>query len=146
MCGIDDNKYTVSQFCCGCTLRTGALVIGIIYVVGYLLQALTFLSYAINGGPVNVWYSFIIYLVQFIAACMLIHGVRMDRSDLVKVFVWTTCVLVVLKLIDVIILAINLMFVPMISPILSVIFDIYCIVVVRSYAIELAGGVATSPA
>jgi len=144
--GEGEPKCLVSQCCCGCTLKTGSLIIGILYIIGYLAQSAQLLQLSLHESA--FWFFFVISFIQFIASCLLVHGVRTDRADLVRVWVFTTIGLCVLKIIAGIVGTVTTGDITgIIQALISCILDVYFIIVARSFAYELeSGGAAPSAA
>lgn len=137
---MSEQKCVLSQSCCGCSLRSGSLAIGILGVIGGILGTISGIYLGINGNNQG-WVDMVINIITLILAAILIQGVRAEKRGLVMVWVWVMGIIVIINIILGII-AIILTFNIIGGVILFIIMGIavYCILVVRSYAISLGGG------
>jgi len=140
-------KFTVTQCCCGCTLKTGSLIIGILCLIGSLIGTIQFSFGAVTYNHPALWYGAVVQIVMLIAAILLVHGARTEQASLVRVWVYIQSVITILQVINLVIVVITSFTIGnLISALLTIALCIYFIIVVRSYAIELENGGANSPA
>jgi len=134
-------KFIVNSCCCGCTLKTGSLIIGILYLIGSLGGTIQYGYAAVATHHGILWFSAVVYVIQLIAACLLIHGTRTENASLVRVWVYVQAVVTILQVISLIIVAVSAFSIGgIISGLIVIGLCIYFIVVVRSYALELESG------
>ncbi|CAL4066432.1 unnamed protein product [Meganyctiphanes norvegica] len=132
-----ENKWTVEQCCCFCTLRTGSLIIAVFALVMTVINLVSSVYAASSGHGYASWVSFILDVCHLIACIMLVFGIQKEKSNYVMLWVWTTIVMIVLTLITAVISFIELSWQNAIIMVLTVIIYGYCVVVVRSYAISM---------
>ncbi|XP_050714523.1 uncharacterized protein LOC126997464 [Eriocheir sinensis] len=136
---MTEHKCVVSYCCCGCSLRSGSLSIGIVVLILSLLQCIYSIFGAIKTGDNSLWVGFVTNLILVIVSCLLIQGIRTERRGFVMVWVWTMVVLVTINIIMAVIILIttlNLAF-GLVTLVVMGIF-IYLVVVVRSYGLSLS--------
>jgi len=134
-------KFIVNSCCCGCTLKTGSLIIGILYLIISLGGTIQYGYAAVATHHGILWFSAVVYVIQLIAACLLIHGTRTENASLVRVWVYVQAVVTILQVISLIIVAVSAFTIGgIISGLIMIGLCIYFIVVVRSYALELESG------
>ena len=141
---MTEHKYTIGQCCCGCTLKTGSLIIAIFSLVVNLLN-LAMSIQAVTLGFYPSWVSVIVDILYSIVSVLLIIGIQQEKRNFIMVWVWTSIVVVVINLIIGVISAIGLLWINAIALFINIIILVYFIVVVRSYAISIGEGVV-SPA
>ncbi|KAK3867076.1 hypothetical protein Pcinc_027438 [Petrolisthes cinctipes] len=126
------------QSCCLCLpLRTGTIIIGVISLVLSLLGV----AFSIYQGVLGItegWVDLVIDLIHLILASILLHGVRTDRASLLWTWVLGTGALVIISIIVgiVIIILTNSILGAILLFVVSA-WQIYFILVVRSYAIQI---------
>merc|ERR1712037_801272 len=150
---------TVKSCCCGCTLKTGVLIIGALYlavaILGGLGSASKVNEYAeVLPHPyarvvVGLWVAFLVGCIgSAIANSLLIHGARTAKPGLIMPGVILTLhlFLLLVQLIRIIYFLIlprslgraNVSFVA--GPLLTLVgcvFDVYFFIVIRSYRKQL---------
>ncbi|XP_063599174.1 uncharacterized protein LOC134775545 isoform X2 [Penaeus indicus] len=85
----------VNSCCCGCSLRTGALIIAALSLI-YGLLGIAYSIYIIVAGVVEGWLDLALALLNVIFAIILIVGVRQCRRRLVMAWVWSAVLSVIL--------------------------------------------------
>lgn len=142
---MGEHKCVVGYCCCGCSLRSGSLAIGIVVLILTLLQAIYSIMQAIKTGNASGWIGFATNLFVVIVSCLLIQGIRTERRGYVMAWVITMVVIIVINIILAIIILITTFNLPFGLIMLAVmLLFIYLVVVVRSYALTLgsSAGVA----
>ncbi|XP_037799039.1 uncharacterized protein LOC119594069 [Penaeus monodon] len=89
------NRTLVNSCCCGCSLRTGALIIAALSLI-YGLLGIAYSIYIIVAGVVEGWLDLALALLNVIFAIILIVGVRQCRRRLVMAWVWAAVLSVIL--------------------------------------------------
>ncbi|XP_063873036.1 uncharacterized protein LOC135107292 isoform X2 [Scylla paramamosain] len=142
---MGEHKCVVSYCCCGCSLRSGSLAIGIVVLILSLLNAIYNIIAAIRTGVTVGWIGFATNLFVVIVSCILIMGIRQERRGFVMTWVITMVVIIIINIITSII-ALVTTFSLVAGLIVLVVMGvfIYLVVVVRSYALTLgsSAGVA----
>jgi len=142
-------KFIVNSCCCGCTLKTGSLIIGILYLIGSLVGTIQYGYAAVSTHHGILWFSAVVYIIQLIAACLLIHGTRTDSGSLVGLWVYVQGALALMQLVlMVLVFVLGMLVSQFVTYLVSFALCIYCIVVVRSFArqLESEGDSKPSPA
>ncbi|XP_042856249.1 uncharacterized protein LOC122242883 [Penaeus japonicus] len=137
-------KYVLTSCCCGCSLRTGALIIAVVSLVLSTIGA-AYGAYVGSNGESAGWLDFFIDAVNIILAAILIHGIRMERRNLALAWVWGTAAMVVITIIvGVVFLIITPSLLGAVILLVAALVQIYFILVVRSYAFTLGGPILAS--
>jgi len=140
-------KFIVNQCCCGCTLKTGSLIIGILCLIGSLAGTIQYGFAAVNYHHAALWFGAVVQIVQLIAAILLVHGARTEQASLVRVWVYVQAVITILQVVSLVIVVVTSFTIGgLISSLIVICCCIYFIIVVRSYALELENGGANNPA
>ncbi|XP_042884005.1 uncharacterized protein LOC122260696 [Penaeus japonicus] len=131
----------VQSCCCGCTLRTGSLVVAILSLIGSIYNIVSGAIGAVAGIPA-AWGTVVASAVALIIAIMLLIGIQKNNRSLVMAWVWINSILIVIN----IALAITLIALGGIamgvSFLIAYLISIYFIVVVYSFAnVDLQGPV-----
>ncbi|XP_042870543.1 uncharacterized protein LOC122252249 [Penaeus japonicus] len=92
---MGDNRVLVNSCCCGCSLRTGSLIIAALSLI-YGLLGIAYSIYIVVGGVVEGWLDLALALLNVIFAIILIVGVRQCRPRLVMAWVWAAVLSVIL--------------------------------------------------
>ncbi|KAK4310327.1 hypothetical protein Pmani_018145 [Petrolisthes manimaculis] len=127
------------QSCCLCLpLRTGTIIIGVISLILSLL-GVSFSIYQVVFGITEGWVDLVIDFIHLILASILLHGVRTERITLLWTWVLGTGTLVIISIIVgiVIIILTNSILGAILLLVVSA-CQSYFILVVRSYAIQIA--------
>ncbi|XP_066941233.1 uncharacterized protein [Macrobrachium rosenbergii] len=132
-----EQKFVLTSCCCGCSLRTGALIIAILSLVLSLIG----LGLGIFAGVIGLlegWFDVAIDVINIILAAILIHGIRTEQRRFVLAWVWTTVVTIILT----VVLGLFVIFLSssVTAAIILFIFaaiQTYFILVVWSYAVSL---------
>ncbi|XP_064084068.1 uncharacterized protein LOC135199865 isoform X2 [Macrobrachium nipponense] len=133
----NQNNWTLSSCCCGCSLRTGTLIIAILSLI-FSLVGLGFGIFAGVSGLTEGWLDVGIDVVNIILAAVLIHGIRTERRPLVLVWVWATIVTVILTVaLGIFIILLTSSLTAAVILFIFAAIQSYFILVVRSYAISL---------
>jgi len=129
------------------------------YLIGYLIHAIWMLWVIIGHGGSAFLLELFIDIVQTVASCCLLYGVKTEHTTLVLVFVISTFVLAVLKTIGLVwmivravmycgqycnVLRFALQYI--LTAIVYIGCDVYSVIVTRSYHQELRTGSTPSPA
>lgn len=99
-------------------------------------------------GPAHYqggWVGVIMSILHLIVSILLLLGIRKEKRNFIMIWVWTTIVIIVITLIYGIVAIFAAEFNILISSIITILVWSYCVVVVRSYAFTIGGGVG-SPA
>lgn len=133
-----EQKCVVSACCCGCSLRSGSLAIGIIYLILAILAAINGILQGVNGNNQG-WIEMAINLIQAVLCVVLILGINKENRAMIMVWVWVSAIIVVVSVIVAIMAAIagGIIFGVIILVFLSL--QVYFIIVVRSHALTLSG-------
>jgi len=144
---MGNGSCTVSVCCCGCTLKTGSLIIGIIYSIVHICNFIAEVISASNGEG-SQWFNAVISLVQAIVSIFLAYGANKELAVMCMGWWISTAVLVGCKCLALLVGAIMapLLIIPIIVLAIFIAVDIYCIIVVRSYTLELESGGPSPPA
>ncbi|XP_068226321.1 uncharacterized protein [Palaemon carinicauda] len=132
-----DQKFVLTSCCCGCSLRTGSLIIAILSLVLSLISLGVGIFAGVSGLIVG-WIDVAIAVANIILVAVLIHGIRTEQRRLVLAWVWATVVIVILDVILGIFAV--LLFSSVTAAIILFIFaaiQAYFILVVWSYAVSL---------
>merc|ERR1712142_144258 len=135
---MTEHKFTVDQCCCGCTLRTGSMIIAILYLISDILILAEAAYAATSGHQSSSWMGVIVSI-------LLVLGIRQEKRNFIMVWVWVTIVYCVLIAILAIFSFIALAWGAAVYLTVQFLISGYFCVVVRSYAISIGGGVG-SPA
>jgi len=136
---MSEHKCVVGTCCCGCSLRSGTLAIGIVTLVFAILGAIGGVYVGVNGNNEG-WFSLVVNGITIVLCALLLQGVRQERRGFVMAWVWGMIVMIILQIIGAIITIAtspNLSFA--ISTIICSAIAIYLVVVVRSFGLSLAG-------
>merc|ERR1711931_83154 len=101
-----EQKCVVSACCCGCSLRSGSLAIGIIYLILAVLAAINGILQGINGSNQG-WIEMAVNLIQAVLCVVLIMGINKENRAMIMVWVWVSIILVVVSAIVAIMAAIG---------------------------------------
>ncbi|CAL4072023.1 unnamed protein product [Meganyctiphanes norvegica] len=142
---MTEQKCIVGQCCCGCTLRTGSMIIAVLSLVGNIFLLANSSYAAVQGHNNASWVSVVVALLHFIVSVLLIVGIRQEKRNFMMIWVWVTLVRIVISAIMAVIAFIGLVWQVAISLVITVLLYGYCAVVVRSYALSVSG-VVGSPA
>ncbi|XP_018016825.1 uncharacterized protein LOC108673495 [Hyalella azteca] len=93
-------KCVVSQCCCGCTLRTGALATAIFCLVSAILNVIVNVHALVSERAQSSWFNIIVSVVVLIIAILLLVGVKKERPNLIRIWIYVEIVLVILTLIS----------------------------------------------
>ncbi|XP_068241513.1 uncharacterized protein [Palaemon carinicauda] len=138
--GMGEQKCILTQSCCGCSLRTGSLAIGIIGLVFAVLHSIYGIYNGVNGNGQG-WVNMIVGILNVILCAVLIQGIRQEKRSMVMTWVWVQTILVAINIIlgiIEIIVTLNIVFAIVLFIVMGI--AIYCILVVRSYAFSIGGG------
>jgi len=121
------------------------MIIAILNLLGNIFQGANGAYAAVGGHDQGGWVGLIISILAIIVSILLIIGIQKEKRNFIMIWVWTMIVILVITLILGIlsIFSGNLSF--LIASLIAVLLWGYCVVVVRSYALSLGGGVG-SPA
>nr|XP_053630768.1 uncharacterized protein LOC128687365 [Cherax quadricarinatus] len=131
------DKCVLSSSCCGCSLRSGSLAIGIISLVFGIINSI-YSIYEVANGIKQGWVQLIINILSVIMAIILIIGVRKERRSYVMGWVWVTAIVIAINIILgilAIILSLNIVLGIIYFIVMGV--AVYCLLVVRSFALSL---------
>ncbi|XP_068226320.1 uncharacterized protein [Palaemon carinicauda] len=132
-----NQKFVLTSCCCGCSLRTGSLIIAILSLI-FSLVGLGLGIFAGVNGLTEGWLDVGIDVVNIILAAILIHGIRTERRSLVLVWVWATIVTVILTIaLGIFIILLTSSLTAAIILFIFAAIQSYFILVVRSNAISL---------
>ncbi|XP_047496584.1 uncharacterized protein LOC125044170 [Penaeus chinensis] len=136
---MGEQKCVLNSCCCGCSLRSGSLAIGIVGLVLSIIAAIYGIVRGVNGDKQG-WIDMAVQIIEIVICIILIQGIRKEHRGMVMVWVWVSAIIIAINIILVIIaviLTLNIIF----AIIAFIIFGIaiYCILVVRSYALTLGG-------
>lgn len=121
------------------------MIIAIITIIASIFQVANS-GYAAGVGHNNAgWVGVIMYIINLIVSIMLLIGVRKEKRNFLMIWVWFSIICLVINLIAGGLGVLGGSFELLITAIISAIITGYCVVVVRSYAFTLGGGVG-SPA
>nr|XP_027223094.1 uncharacterized protein LOC113815225 [Penaeus vannamei] len=131
-------RCVFTSCCCGCSLRTGALVIAVVSLVLSTVGA-AYGAYVGSNGDSEGWVDFFIDLVNIILAAILLHGIRTERRDLALAWVWGTVVMVgITVIVGIVILVLTPTVLGAVILLAAALVQIYFILVVRSYALTVS--------
>jgi len=133
-----EHKCIVNACCCGCSLRSGSLAIGVIYLILAILAAINGILQGINGNSQG-WIEMAVNLIQAILCVVLILGINKENRAMIMVWVWVSAILVAVSVIVAIMAAIAGAIVVGIVILVVLGLQVYFIIVVRSHALTLAG-------
>ncbi|XP_042888564.1 uncharacterized protein LOC122264009 [Penaeus japonicus] len=136
---MGEQKCVLNSCCCGCSLRSGSLAIGIVGLVLSVIAAIYSIIRGVNGDTQG-WIDMAVQLIEVVICIILIQGIRTDHRGMVMVWVWVSAIMIAINIVLVIIgiiLTLNIIF----AIIAFIVFGVavYCILVVRSYALTLGG-------
>ncbi|KAF2367626.1 hypothetical protein FHG87_001630 [Trinorchestia longiramus] len=134
-------KCMVTQCCCGCTLRTGALATAIFCLVSALINAIFSVVALVRDKEQTSWFSIIVNIVVLIIAILLFVGVTKEKPNFIRIWIYVEIVLVILTLISSIVLFFKGWHLgSLIVALIIVAVMIYLIIVVRSFVLQLESG------
>ncbi|CAL4116017.1 unnamed protein product [Meganyctiphanes norvegica] len=148
---MNSHTCVVSQCCCGCTLRTGSLIIGVLSLIGDGYNSVTTGLQASAEGWWLLWVTEVIVVVHLIASILLLIGISNNNVKFIKAYVYANVAVIVYDVILVIVLFAMMgsyadgdyagVFVVMaVTYLLSFLLMIYYTVVIRSYALQVEEG------
>jgi len=143
---MTEQKCLVQQCCCGCTLRTGSMIIAVLNLIANIFNIANGAYSAV--GPDHYqggWVGVIVAILHLIVSILLIIGINKEKRNFIMIWVWVSIVVIVITLIVGVISIFSGGLSVLIASIIAVLLWGYCVVVVRSYAISLGGGIG-SPA
>ncbi|XP_066976764.1 uncharacterized protein [Macrobrachium rosenbergii] len=138
--GMGEHKCLLTQCCCGCSLRTGSLAIGIVGLVLAVMHTIYGIYHGINGISQG-WVNMLVGILNVILCAVLIQGIRQEKRSMIMAWVWVQSILIAINIIlgvIEIILTLNFIFAILLFIIMGI--AIYCVLVVRSYAISISSG------
>lgn len=132
-------ECTVPRCCCCCSLRLGTLILGWLSLVLGIVNVGTQASYSIQSGDALGWVNFTLSICNILMAVCLLTGVYQMKPNLLMIWVYTTTILLFLGIILAIVMmgASGVIGIGIVL-IIPCVLQIYYIVVVRSYAIEMS--------
>ncbi|XP_042233391.1 uncharacterized protein LOC121873756, partial [Homarus americanus] len=134
---MNEHKWVLSASCCGCSLRSGTLAIGILGVIGCILNIISGIYLGVKGFA-DGWITMAVSIIHLIVNILLIQGVKQERRSFVMLWVWVSIICVVLySILAVVTIIVSLNIAYAITVFIVVGVIIYCILVVRSYALSL---------
>ncbi|XP_042236908.1 uncharacterized protein LOC121876069 [Homarus americanus] len=134
---MNEHKCVLSASCCGCSLRSGTLAIGILGVIGCILNIISGIYLGVKGFA-DGWITMAVSIIHLIVNILLIQGVKQERRSFVMLWVWVSIICVVLySILAVVTIIVSLNIAYAITVFIVVGVIIYCILVVRSYALSL---------
>uniref|UniRef100_A0A336M578 CSON012343 protein n=1 Tax=Culicoides sonorensis TaxID=179676 RepID=A0A336M578_CULSO len=110
--GICTKLPTVSSCCCGCTLKTGTLILAWIYLIGSILSISTFgvainqldkSSSEYNNELTTYIIGLVVYSIQLLLSFLLLYGSYKEKANLLLPYLWLQGFNLILVLIAVII-------------------------------------------
>ncbi|KAL7643461.1 UNVERIFIED_CONTAM: hypothetical protein RMT77_005443 [Armadillidium vulgare] len=133
------NRGVVREFCCGCSLRTGSLVIGwfgILYAVLWMVNIFmfsreTYISYL---GIASI-------TLGLIAGIFILIGVYNRSKDFTWIGVYLYLVIVIYSFVIFVLFCLALLWPSMIIALFQTLLFAYFFFVLRSYAYRLSGPV-----
>merc|ERR1712168_1057084 len=128
---MGEERCTVTQSLCGCDLKQGSLAIGIVYLILGIIGLIGGIDGSAKGAGMSL-VQLIVQLLQCIICVLLILGVRKDNRRFIMIWVYVSIVTVVFSILGAILSIITVVV------LLASLLQIYCIVVVRSYALTLS--------
>lgn len=122
------------------------MIIAVLNLIGNIFQG-ALGAYSAVGSHHNQggWVGLIIAILAVIVSILLIIGIQKEKRNFIMIWVWTTIVMLVIFVILAILNIFSGDITSFISSLIAVLLWAYCVVVVRSYAISIGGGVG-SPA
>ncbi|XP_045604050.1 uncharacterized protein [Procambarus clarkii] len=134
---MESEKCVLKNCCCGCSLRTGTIIIAVLSLLFGLATA-GYSIYLVVAGVTEGWLDLVINIFNIIVAIVLIHGIRTERAGLVMAWVWATAFSIALS----VVLGIVFVFITASLVAAFILFvvsaiQIYFLLVVRSYALSL---------
>nr|XP_027234608.1 uncharacterized protein LOC113825948 [Penaeus vannamei] len=136
---MGEQKCVLASCCCGCSLRSGSLAIGIVGLVISTIAAIYGIVRGVNGETQG-WIDMAVQIIEIVICIILIQGIRKEHRGMVMVWVWVSTIMIAINIVLIvitIILTLNIIF----AIIAFIVFGIaiYCVLVVRSYALTLGG-------
>ncbi|KAK7081163.1 hypothetical protein SK128_007558 [Halocaridina rubra] len=129
---------TVGICCCGCSLRTGSLIIGWLDLIFGLINAAFTAAVAVENHYNPLWGSFVVEMVGVLIALCLVIGANKENTRLLWLWVYVSTVMLFLAIILAIVITIQVGYYSiLIFVTIAAALQVYYIVVVRSYAIVL---------
>lgn len=139
-----EHKCVLTNCCCGCTLKTGAWVTAILFLILSIINAANSIYEATSGHNKSSWGTVIISVIILIISILLMYGIKTEKTRFIWIWVYTQMVMTILWLILLIVAMIGTFnIVGLLIGLITAAFFIYFILVVRSYAIELESGGVT---
>jgi len=135
---MGEQKCVVSVCCCGCSLRSGSLAIGIVYLIFAILAAINGILQGI-GGNSQGWIEMAINIIQAVLCVVLILGINKENRAMIMVWVWVSAIIVIVSGIVTIMAIIGGFIVVGIILLVCLALQVYFIIVVRSHALTLSG-------
>ncbi|XP_045593576.1 uncharacterized protein [Procambarus clarkii] len=130
-------KCVLSSSCCGCSLRSGSLAIGIISLIFGILYGIFGIYNGVKGHKEG-WVTLVVNLITIAICIILIQGIRKERRGWVMTWVWTTGIIIAINIILIVIgIILTLNFIGGIIALICMGIAVYCVLVVRSYALSL---------
>ncbi|XP_027234609.1 uncharacterized protein [Penaeus vannamei] len=129
----------VHSCCCGCTLRTGSLVIAILSLIGCIFNIVSNILSGLAGFPA-AWGAVAVNVVGLLITVMLLVGIQKNNRSLVMAWVWINAILMVINIgLSIAIMALGAIAVGVVALIFCAL-SVYFIVVVYSFAmVDLQG-------
>jgi len=121
------------------------MIIAVLSLIGNCLILAESAYKATAGHQNSSWMGVIIAILHFIVSVLLVLGIRQEKRNFIMIWVWMTLVYVVLLIIFAVLSFIGLAWGIAIYLTVQFLISGYFVVVVRSYAITISGGVG-SPA
>lgn len=132
-------ECTVPGCCCCCSLRQGTLILGWLSLVLGIVNVGTQANYSVQTGDALGWVNFTLSICNILMAVCLLTGVYQMKPGLLMLWVYTTTVLLFIGIIlAIVLMAVSGVIAIGIVLIIPCALQIYYIVVVRSYAIEMS--------
>ncbi|XP_071542471.1 uncharacterized protein [Panulirus ornatus] len=124
-------RCVVGSCCCGCSLRSGSLTIGILNLVSSSI----ILSLGFSGSSIIFFHHTV---PGVIFSILLIYGIQKARRGLIMIWVWVNAVLLFISVILAIVLIVMTGNVAIaVTVLVSCALTVYFIIVIRSYALTL---------
>ncbi|XP_063608051.1 uncharacterized protein LOC134782481 [Penaeus indicus] len=136
---MGEQKCVLNSCCCGCSLRSGSLAIGIVGLVLSIIAAIYGIKRGIDGETQG-WIDMVVQIIEIVICIILIQGIRKEHRGMVMVWVWVSSIMIAINIVLVviaIIMTLNIVFAIIAFIVLGI--ALYCILVVRSYALTLGG-------
>ncbi|XP_063705717.1 uncharacterized protein LOC134834853 [Culicoides brevitarsis] len=145
--GICTKLPTVASCCCGCTLRTGTLILGWILIIGSALglagAGSLFAALDKNDKDYGVLFGslvfiVVIYVLQLLLNILLVVGATQNKPNLLLPYLWLDAILLIINLVNVI-LAFVANWATAIGVCLGWLLSLYFFMVVNSFYQQLKG-------